>query len=130
MEQRGDNNLIHGDDGNDRIIGGQRRDTIYGSAGNDTLTGGADDDTLYGGDGEGIFSIGDDHVGDVRFGGEGSSDWDNLSLYEYLYTTGVAPAWPDDWPGSSGARDTTGPNNAGARASPKGKRTSAMSNRW
>ncbi|MEP7350572.1 MAG: cadherin domain-containing protein [Sphingorhabdus sp.] len=51
--------IVHGDEGNDTIIGGAGTDTLYGDDGNDvifgyrgadTLHGGAGDDTLYGDD--------------------------------------------------------------------------------
>ena len=55
------NNIYHGGDGNDTIIGGQREDLIYGGNGNDVLYGGDDRDTIYGGAGN-----------DTIYGGNGS----------------------------------------------------------
>jgi len=57
----GDNDLITGGLGADRIFGEGGADTIHGQEGNDTIDGGVGDDVLFGEDG-------DDHI----FGGEGA----------------------------------------------------------
>ena len=41
--------ILHGDNGNDTLIGGAGDDVLYGDAGNDTLYGNAGNDTLIGG---------------------------------------------------------------------------------
>ena len=43
---------IHGEDGDDLLVGGAGRDTLYGDDGNDHLIGGAGDDKLSGDDGD------------------------------------------------------------------------------
>jgi Ca2+-binding RTX toxin-like protein len=40
---------MHGEDGNDMMLGGQGNDELYGGGGRDTLIGGAGDDILNGG---------------------------------------------------------------------------------
>ncbi|MGO1117297.1 calcium-binding protein [Rhodovibrionaceae bacterium A322] len=40
--------IIHGQRGNDTLVGGTGSQALYGGSGNDSLTGGADDDTLHG----------------------------------------------------------------------------------
>ena len=71
-------NVIHGGNGNDRVIGGQLRDhlrgghgddSLQGSTGSDTIAGGSGDDLIYGG----ISSdkmYGGNH-NDTIFGGDG-----------------------------------------------------------
>ncbi len=70
---------IHGNDGNDTLIGSPQDDTSFGGPGNDILIGGGGSDTQYGEDGQDIFgnptltpnSIADDPGTDFNFGGGG-----------------------------------------------------------
>ena len=78
---------LHGEVGNDRLIGGPQRDhvrgqagedLIYGRAGNDDLTGDEGDDRLFGGEGEDRLATGSEEEGpfhDLLSGGPGR---DNL----------------------------------------------------
>jgi uncharacterized repeat protein (TIGR01451 family) len=60
---------LHGEAGNDTLIGGGGNDELYGGDGNDSLSGGAGDDILVGGDGRDSLSGG---VGrDLLIGGTG-----------------------------------------------------------
>ena len=78
-----DSTTLHGDEGNDMLIGTENADTLYGDAGEDKLEGGGGNDILYGGAGS-----------DVLEGGEGSDrlygEADDDRLYagsgkDYLY---------------------------------------------
>jgi Ca2+-binding RTX toxin-like protein len=51
--------LVHGEDGNDVIVGGANNDELYGDAGNDTVVGNAGGDNIFGGIGNDIL-YGDD----------------------------------------------------------------------
>ena len=53
-----DNNLMRGQEGDDRIIAGDGRDTLTGGEGRDTLSGGAGNDRLIGGAGNDSLSGG------------------------------------------------------------------------
>lgn len=84
----GDEDAIHGDEGNDTIsgryaddqlwggdgadivTGGEGDDLVHGDGGDDVLTGDIGADTLYGGDGD--DSLGGGVGNDTLFGGEGS----------------------------------------------------------
>ncbi len=55
---QGGNDLLDGGAGNDVLYGGHGNDTLYGGAGNDILNGGAGNDTLYGGLGNDILTGG------------------------------------------------------------------------
>jgi len=63
---------LHGDDGNDSIVGGSGNDLLYGDAGIDSLSGGAGNDVVHGGnDADYLYGgVGDD----VLIGGAGQ-DW-------------------------------------------------------
>jgi Ca2+-binding RTX toxin-like protein len=79
---------IHGEGGNDRIIGGADGDTLFGEAGNDiifgyrggdTISGGGDDDIIYGDDlGYNAFGfhdkLGGDAGNDQLYGGGGGDE--------------------------------------------------------
>lgn len=85
---------IHGEDGNDVIIGGLLADTLFGDAGNDTVSGGAGNDVINGGDDDDLLmgeielppqglvygndtidgGNGDDMIYGDGQGGEGASD--------------------------------------------------------
>jgi RHS repeat-associated protein len=86
-------NNLHGNEGNDTLIGGSNTDYIYGDAGNDTLEGGAGDDFLEGGTGTNAIKGGDGNdtifsinAGDNIDGGAGN---DFLTLDDSAETTGV-----------------------------------------
>ena len=64
------NDKLYGDAGGDELMGGYGNDTLYGGAGNDILRGETGDDRLYGGDGDDIFH--DDWGQDEYFGGAGN----------------------------------------------------------
>ena len=49
------NDIIHGFDSNDAMVGGLGDDTLHGGTGNDTLTGSDGDDVLFGGAGADTF---------------------------------------------------------------------------
>ena len=65
--------VLHGEDGDDRLFGGDQRDVLIGGAGNDLLLGGEGDDDLKGDAGNDTLKggLGDDDL----FGGDGN---DNL----------------------------------------------------
>jgi Ca2+-binding RTX toxin-like protein len=83
------NDTMYGDDGNDSIIGGAGDDVVYGGTGDDTLSGQMGNDTLYGGDGQDLFSITDDHEGDIIVGGEGGVDNDSVVFGNWISSSGV-----------------------------------------
>ena len=60
---------LHGDDGNDLIIGGPGGDTIEAGDGTDSVTGGAGDDVISGGDGNDLLNGSGDN--DSIRGGQG-----------------------------------------------------------
>ena len=62
--------ILHGDAGNDYLLGGSGDDTLNGNDGNDTLLGGAGNDTLNGGDGNDILNGGAGN--DILNGGAGN----------------------------------------------------------
>ncbi len=71
-------NRLHGDGGNDTLIGMAGADTLDGGTGQDSLAGGADDDSLFGGTeadtldgGEGADTLSGDGGGDLLRGGAG-----------------------------------------------------------
>ena len=64
---------IHGDSGNNMLVGTDGDDIIYGYGGNDKLYGGDGNDILYGGDGNDNLYGGDGN--DILYGGDGN---DNL----------------------------------------------------
>lgn len=102
-----DDDLVFGEEGNDRLFGEAGDDTIFGGSGNDQIDGGDGDDRLFGGDGNDVIrgGVGNDfiHVGggndvafgeddrdiftgfgntdnNVVFGGDGGDDHDTLDL--------------------------------------------------
>ena len=62
--------IIYGYGGNDDISGGAGNDIIYGGAGNDKLNGGDGNDILYGGDGNDELYGGNGN--DILYGGDGN----------------------------------------------------------
>ncbi|WP_017519457.1 Ig-like domain-containing protein, partial [Pseudomonas nitroreducens] len=66
----GNNDLLHGLDGNDNLSGGNGHDIIYGGTGNDTLNGGNGNDSLYGGAGN--DTLNGDAGNDLLVGNEGN----------------------------------------------------------
>ena len=66
------NDIIHGFDSNDAMVGGPGDDTLHGGKGNDTLTGSDGDDVLFGGAGADTFVFntddGDDTIEDFEDG--------------------------------------------------------------
>ena len=59
--------LVHGEDGNDTLVGGSNSDELYGDTGDDFIIGNAGGDTIYGGDGNDII-YGDDTGGNAVAG--------------------------------------------------------------
>ncbi len=68
--EQGDDRM-HGGEGSDVIDGGSGNDLIYGHQGDDVLIGGAGFDRLYGHEGNDIFIFGVDSHNDVVDGGSG-----------------------------------------------------------
>lgn len=69
--------FVHGNNGDDTLIGGSAQDQLYGEAGNDYLDGGAGSDILVGGDGNDLIYAGkNDLSGNYLDGGNGD---DHLS---------------------------------------------------
>ncbi|MFS2126780.1 Ig-like domain-containing protein [Pseudomonas sp. Pseusp97] len=66
----GNNDLLHGLDGNDSLSGGNGHDILYGGTGNDTLNGGNGNDSLYGGAGN--DTLNGDGGNDLLVGNEGN----------------------------------------------------------
>ena len=75
--------VLLGNGGNDRLRGGSQIDYLDGGSGNDRLYGGSSDDSLYGGDGEDelrgeggsdYLNGGQDGAGDILWGGTPFSD--------------------------------------------------------
>ena len=63
-------NVIAGFNGDDTIVGAEKRDEVYGGLGNDSLSGLAGNDYLDGGDGNDSIDAGADN--DRLFGGAGN----------------------------------------------------------
>ena len=83
LQGYGGKDIIHGNEGNDKLIGGsgndslygnQNRDVLYGNQGNDLLDGGWGNDTLYGNQNQ-----------DILYGNQGNDlldgGWGNDTLY-------------------------------------------------
>jgi Ca2+-binding RTX toxin-like protein len=85
---------LYGDDGNDRLIGGDNNDKLYGDDGDDTLEGGLGGDTIDGGDGIDQVSYENSKAGvvfsikkgtdDVFEGKGGEAAGDSITSIEYL----------------------------------------------
>ncbi|MGH1454199.1 MAG: Hint domain-containing protein [Paracoccaceae bacterium] len=98
LEMGGGDDTVGGGSGADTLSGGAGHDTIWGAAGDDLITGGDGDDTLAGASGDdtiwGGAGSNELHGGDDRdsfiitdtdgqtnvFGGEGGTDFDQISL--------------------------------------------------
>ncbi|WP_407330434.1 hypothetical protein [Enterovibrio sp. 27052020O] len=86
------NDILHGDDNNNRIYGLDYNDTLYGHGGDDELYGGSRSDTLYGGDGnDKLYGMTDTaptgpYYGFNRLYGESGNDelYGSLGI-DYLY---------------------------------------------
>jgi serralysin len=79
--------LIFGEDGNDRISGDAGADTIYGGIGNDYATGGSEADTIYGGNeavGGDSYLSGEAGI-DTIFGQDGNDLIDGGTESDFLY---------------------------------------------
>jgi len=64
--------IIHGNNGNDTLVGGAGKDSLYGDAGNDALDGGLNSDVLRGGVGDDYLYGGDGTGKDTLFGDSGN----------------------------------------------------------
>jgi len=72
--QRGQQDDVFGEDGNDQLSGGRYDDMLDGGTGNDQLRGWGDDDSLLGGDGN-----------DLVYGGMGDDTMDGGAGVDQLY---------------------------------------------
>lgn len=68
--ENGDNLIIAGDSGDDRIIGNDRDELVFGDSGNDQLLTDDGDDVVFGGSGDDYINGGDGN--DILDGGSGS----------------------------------------------------------
>jgi Ca2+-binding RTX toxin-like protein len=74
---------VHGNDGDDTIIGGNRADVFYGGNGNDELSGMSGNDILYGDAGDDILFGG---IGsDTLYGGDGNDVLEGGANADVLY---------------------------------------------
>ncbi|MBW1775830.1 MAG: calcium-binding protein, partial [Deltaproteobacteria bacterium] len=71
------NDLIHGDQGNDQLLGGTGNDWLFGDNGNDVMDGGPGNDVLVGG--RGNDTILGDEGNDLLVGGRGDDTLDGGS---------------------------------------------------
>ena len=68
---------IHGEDGNDTIIGSNYDDQLFGDAGTDSLVGSDGNDTLYSKDGSGDYVDGGNDS-DILYANGGESSVNNV----------------------------------------------------
>ena len=81
-EVPGDDDLIQGHRGDDKIDGGSGADLVKGGPGDDHLLGGYDVDTLFGGGGDDYFS---GSRNDVHYGGAGADRFEVYGANTYVY---------------------------------------------
>lgn len=89
------NDVIHGLEGDDRLLGLSGDDTLRGGDGDDLLDGGAGDDLLYGGTGRDRFLLAPNAGTDTIYGFELGQDWLQLA-------DGINPSQIEFFPHGSG----------------------------
>jgi Hint domain-containing protein/hemolysin type calcium-binding protein len=98
--------VVHGNDGDDFIDAGLANDTLFGDAGNDTLVAGVGDDTLYGGEGADTIRLDDGFGTDTIAGGETGTDQDVIDAGNL--TSGVTVTLTGDEAGTITDGTSTG----------------------
>lgn len=113
-------NVLHGADGNDRLVGGNGADVLDGAGGNDILEGGLGNDTMSGGAGDDMYYV--ETVGDMvsEAPGEGNDtvrsaiaytlgeNVENLELLGGLAINGTGNAGDNRLTGNSAVNTLTG----------------------